>query len=29
MGKGAWQAMAHRVTKSWTEVKLSMHAQAH
>ena len=27
MDRGAWQAMVHRVTKSWTQLKgLSMHA---
>ena len=27
MDRGAWQATAHRVTKSWTQLKgLSMHA---
>ena len=26
MGRGSWQATAHRVTKSWTQLKrLSMH----
>ena len=28
MGRGAWQAMVHRVTKSWKQLqRLSMHAR--
>ena len=30
MGRGAWQATVHRVTKSWTQLKqLDMHACFH
>ena len=30
LDRGAWQAMVHRVTKSWTELKqLSLHACMH